>query len=213
LIIQSCHYNHKRQENESKTKNINTFDSIWSKRKKDLKKYNNYDFFSHNYKYIDSKNYFKIINVTPSIFDSFIKKHHYNPMKINSHKDSIGVLLSEEFDSFVGRRSAYFTIFYSWKRLSNCVYIKPEKLMQWADSLGIKHPYKFRELIVEQKEAIARQITQQLKDSLVKITHDNHLKDIEDIEKIISISLKNNPSLRSLHHHMLDHWFNEKKDN
>lgn len=122
LIIQSCHYNHKRQENESKTKNINTFDSIWSKRKKDLKKYNNYDFFSHNYKYIDSKNYFKIINVTPSIFDSFIKKHHYNPMKINSHKDSIGVLLSEEFDSFVGRRSAYFTIFYSWKRLSNCVY-------------------------------------------------------------------------------------------
>lgn len=102
--------------------------------------YLSYDYFSHNYKYLDDK--FKITS-TDSEFKKLIIEINADTTLINTYKDSLWVIMKNEFDDDNYVRVATNRIGMDYERLGLYLWLLPRQCEELAFVCGYEHPYKF----------------------------------------------------------------------
>ncbi len=103
------------------------------------KKYMNYDYLGHKYKYLD-ENY--AIHISSEEFQDLIRKHRFFPNAIKTYKDSISVVMSGEFDNPYQPRIATNHITMTWRRVSYYLWLSPEKTKEIGMRYSFRMPHQ-----------------------------------------------------------------------
>jgi len=106
-----------------------------------------YNVFDHKLKYLD-KNY-KIV-ISKKEFDNKVKISQAIPSRIRNFRDSVAIVLFDEFKNYEVYTAAVFQITYTWTRLANHLWQSESYLQKVASLKSIHHPYLFKKFLIEQ---------------------------------------------------------------
>lgn len=113
------------------------------------KEFLEYDYFSHEYKYLDKE--FKI-KISSEEFQKLIKKHKFFPERIATCKDSLSVVLMGEFNDWHKARIACNRLGFSYVRLGYILWLDEFEAKSLCKRYRIKYPYKLYQYIRYQEE-------------------------------------------------------------
>ncbi|MGE0079457.1 MAG: hypothetical protein AB7S48_16470 [Bacteroidales bacterium] len=105
----------------------------------EYKRYSNYDYLNHKYKYLD-KNY--KIHISSELFQHLIKENKIYPEAIKAYKDSIAVVMCGEFESWPQRNIASYVITFSWLRIGYYLWITNAQAKELGQRYGVSMPYQ-----------------------------------------------------------------------
>ncbi|NOU58670.1 hypothetical protein [Marinifilum caeruleilacunae] len=154
--------------------------------------YLDYDYLTHEYEHLN-KDY--KINIPSAKFDSIVTKFRFIPERIDSWKDSLGVVLVGEFGNWDQGRIASNRITYSHLKSSYYLWITPEEAKQMAEKRGFKHPYRFYEYFRFHKDKWDDEMKQFMKDLRDKVAKASERSNVAELNqrKFLSEALKINP--------------------
>ena len=157
------------------------------------KEFRNYDYFSHQYKYL-TKN-FKI-EITNDKFQSLIAEYQFIPDRIVSYKDSLAVVICPEFDSWAQVNIAVNRIGFSWLRVGYYLWLNEREAEKLGAKYGFNHPYKLYDYCYTNNENNWDDYLKNFMNQLrVKVRLQTNNPDVSEmnVKKFLSYSLKNNP--------------------
>jgi len=149
------------------------------------------DYLDYNYQYLDKD--FNII-IDSDIFNSTITNNKIIPERINSHKDSVRVVLDIEFQDKDQSRIAYNRITYSWQRLGYHTWQSKEGAQEFAAQFELTHPWRMREFIIDEANH-HREIKKFYKQLLKKVEKETDRADLDTLsrEEFLNVAMRNNP--------------------
>ncbi len=149
------------------------------------------DFFTINYKYLDSD--YNII-IDSETFEKAMKIYGFYPDRIKDHSDSLAIVLMAEFKDWDMDRIAKLKIGYTWLRLSYHTWQSEKEAKVFAMSFGITHPYKMKEFLIDENNTNP-QIIAFFKDLKSKVKSQKTKDNIEVLnrDELLTAALRCNP--------------------
>ena len=151
------------------------------------------NFFTYKYKYLDSNFNIKIPDEE---FQKAIIKYKFYPERVigQSYKDSLLVVLADEFSDDHMVNSAGFQLSYSWLRLSYHLLITAEECQKLGKKYEFKHPYLFQKYLSNDKnhDAYLKRLFIHLREKVFKLTKDEKVKTMNAYQ-LMNVALRNSP--------------------
>lgn len=150
------------------------------------------NFIDRSYEFLDDDFNIHIDSITFSLIN-------HKDIQPKSYKDSLMVLLINEFNDDDAVRISFHRIVFSWKFLGYYLWENVEKTKEIAHSFGFNHPYRFFKFLKSEAEQ-----TEQKKIFLESLRSkiENNLKEevvISNFKEFLKFSFRNNPQ-RMDHH-------------
>ena len=153
-------------------------------------KFLEYDYFNHNYLYLD-KDY--KINISKKTFNNQLKELNISSCRINNYYDSLIVIMSLEFEEKSFARCAAYRMGYTWTRLGYHLWLSADDAKKLADEFGYSHPYIFKKYLLQSQDPKVNAIYHDLN---VKIAAEYPEKEFNNLSKskFLDQSLRLNPT-------------------
>ena len=150
-----------------------------------------YNYFSRDYNYLDDE--YKI-EISSTDFNLLVEKYAFYPEQIRHYKDSLSVILNENFlgDSKKAH-TGKLILGYTWQRLSYHLWETPEVTENLARSFGFSHPFLFKRYIVEndqQKEV--KKLLSNLREQITREIPDAELSKLST-DDLLNFAMRNSP--------------------
>lgn len=107
------------------------------------------DYFNHRYKYLD-KDY--QIHISSQIFDSLAKANYFYIDRIKEYKDSLGVVLCGEFNSWPAINIAHHRLTMSWLRVGYILWLSENEARDLGSKYNFRMPYELYEFFYKNPE-------------------------------------------------------------
>lgn len=156
------------------------------------------DFLSYKYKYLDEN--FKI-TIPKEVFEKAVVEYKFFPERIRKYRDSLGVVLMAEFKDFDAARISELRICYEWKRVAYHTWMNEKEVLDLAQKLDIKMPYRLQELFLNNDPKVAAEI-QNLRKTLFAQLGKEELMTMP-AKQLLLFAFSNNPEIiemRKNHH-------------
>ncbi len=159
----------------------------------EYKRYLDYDYLNHNYKYLDSN--FKI-NISNEEFQNLARKHNFYIDRIKTYRDSIPVVISDEFDHKGQVHIASIRIKFTWLRASYYLWISEEAAKELGTRYNFKYPYRlyeyFRSNDISIWDDYMKNFMIELRNKVYEYTNDFSVL-IMNTKEFTTFALVNNP--------------------
>lgn len=152
----------------------------------------NVDFFKYPYKYLDKN--FKIL-IPSVIFEQTITKHNIYRDRIVTHKDSLGVVLTAEFNGEWDKvRIAQNMLSYTFLRLGYHIWLSENDTESLSKKYGFIEPYRFKEFLMNDKnhDAYLKRLFIHLREKVFELTKDEKVKTMNAYQ-LMNVALRNSP--------------------
>ncbi len=166
---------------------------INSKGQYDYSRYLNVDYLQYNYKYLDKD---LNIKVSEENFQEWVLKYDFFQERITRYKDSLLVVLTEEFGNKHQSSIATRRITFTWLRVGYYIWLSELEAEELGHKYGFNHPYRFYEYFHTDNDSIWDNEMIEFMNKLraevqVKTNNPNVWK--MSTKKFLSYSLVNNP--------------------
>ena len=167
--------------------------SLIEAKKAEVDKYRYDDFINYNYTYLDDD--FNI-TISSQLFDSLIVRNKLYKERIQSHKDSILVVLFGEFDNKTQINLAHNRITMSWLRVSYYIWLSESETKTLGARYSYKFPYELYDYIYNQQDQWDNYMNRFMEKLIKKVSEDTGNNEVHDMnyKRLLNFALKSNPS-------------------
>lgn len=150
------------------------------------------DFLSLDYEFLNER--FEI-HIDSIEFTNALDKYEYDPSRINTYKDSLGLVLMLHFNNWQKQRIAKNHIGYTWLRQSYHTWQTPEEAEEFAAQFGIAHPWRMYEFLIDESNDDER-IHAFYKGLITKVAKETGRTDLKQLSKkeLLTVAMRCNPT-------------------
>jgi len=157
-----------------------------------LAKVKSYDYLNHCYKYLD-KDY--RIQISSHTFDSLAQANNIIIDRIKEYKDSLGVVLCGEFNSWSEVNIAHHRLTMSWLRIGYILWLSESEAEKLGSKYNFEMPYELYEFFYKQPEKWDKEMIEFVSDYRHRIYFETNNEEVKSMsyKKIFNYALVENP--------------------
>jgi hypothetical protein len=158
----------------------------------EYEKYKDYDYLGHKYKNLTDD--YKII-ISNADFQKTMDKYSIYPDRIRTFKDSLGVVMLDEFGNETQARIAKLKVGYTYLRVGYHIWLTEEETKELNNRYSFTHPYELRKFIGDASrwDDYMKSFMKDLRNELYKVTEKKEIFEL-DTEPFLSIALRYSPT-------------------
>jgi hypothetical protein len=148
----------------------------------------NVDFLDYEYKHLDKD--FQI-HISSNDFNKLVE---FNQTEVKTYKDSLMIVLIDEFDhNYAAVNISFHRILFDWKKLSYYLWETETKVKTLGSKSGFSHPYRFFKYLKDDK------ITDKKRLDILKYIRSKVTKSIgrelisDNAHDLLNVAFKENP--------------------